>query len=37
MNLMINNKEENVEDLTIHFCDSNNLCNSIDCKTLPKS
>jgi len=34
MNFMINNKEELFNDLMIHFCDGNNLCNGKLCKTL---
>lgn len=32
---MINNKEDNFDDLTIYFCDTNNVCKMvIKCKTL---
>jgi len=34
MTFMINNKEELFDDLMIHFCDNNNLCNDKLCKTL---
>ena len=34
VNFTVNNKEEHFDNLKIHFCDSNNLCNDKLCKTI---
>lgn len=34
VNFTVNNKEEHLDNLKLHFCDSYNLCNDKLCKTI---